>query len=509
MIYRFKLIYRELIMRALSNNMKKKSNHDICSSAKHHSDQFSSVMLNFYNSHMQEINDFINDYNNYYPNYNSGNFFGYYEINKIYEDYDTVAIETGMDQNLIRKLKYEIGKTYKLQTQISNIIESINITKSIYNPFSLQFENAILFTPSGVEFYKYMEKTVYKSFPKVKGIQFEAFIVKAGTKALGTHNARPPSIHFKIPFEEGIMLPEKHMSFWISLTDNSFEQQPLVIFENSGSESPSMAYMYKTIYKNKDLYTEIDLKMIDATFYRFTYKNSTLDDKIFTSFYMHAIYLQSKYCNNSEKIYGYYWDLKPGQGIIFNNFKAHGDSSLSESTSDRITVALRCFSETKTYEATFGKLPTKVQSVVSSNELQKECLLKIFGYKDKEDFLKTIYGENYFNDLINMPLAALLTDTAMGYSGMYKGAERMDILTIPEGLNRHYERNKDFFQGKEYELSDEAKKCIEDYYFDLKGVDATSGYFDGYSVSDIFSFINYKINSFLGQNNDKHDQGEF
>ncbi len=496
-------------MKILSNNSKQKSSHDICSSAKHNAEQFIVSMLEFYNSNIDKINSFAKDYNTHYPNYNSGDFTGYYETNKIYKDYDTTAVETGIKEELVEKLKQEIKKTYKLQTQISNIVEKLNFKKFIYNPFSLQFENAILFTPSGVEFYKLMNKTVYEYFPEVKGIQFEAFIVKAGTKALGVHNARPSSLHYKIPFEEGILIPEKHMSFWIALTETSREKQPLMIFEDSESESPSMAYMYNLIKQNKILYSDIELKTIDTAFYRFTYNLSTLDDKIFASLYMYTMYLQSKYCHSSEKVYGYNWDLNPGQGIIFNNFKAHGDSSLPESTTDRITVALRCFSKTKTYESVFGRLPTKAQNIVDSNELQKECLLKIFGYKDKKDFLKTIYGEDYSDELVKMPIAALLTDVALGYSGMYKSSERMDILTIPEGLIRHYERNKEFFQSEEYSLNNDAIKCIEDYYMNSKGIDNTYWYFDGYTISDVFSYINYKIGEFLGGNNNVFDQDEF
>ena len=132
------------------------------------------------------------------------------------------------------------------------------------------------------------------------------------------------------------------------------------------------------------------------------------------------------------------------------------------------------------------------QNVVDNNEKQKECLLKIFGYKGKEDFLKTLYGDEYSDDLLYMPIAALLTDVAMGYSGMYKGPERMDILTMPEGLNRHYERSKDFFQSEEYVLNDDARQCIEEYYLNLKKEDITPGYYNGHTVGDIYLYLKYK-----------------
>ena len=481
------------MVKILSDNVKKKTDHDICVSAKHHSDQHLPVMLEFFTANQKEINEFITDYTKQYPNYHSRFFSGFYEVNKVYEDYDTLAIDTEISQELIADLKAEIRKTSHLQKQIADVVEKVNFKGAIYNPFSLQFENAALFTPSAVKFYQFMKETVYEQFPEVKGIQFEAFIVKAGATALGTHNARPPSIHYQVLFEQGITLPEIHKTFWISLTENTYKDQPLMIFEDSGSESPSMAYMYKTIKQKSDLFTSENLKAVDTAFYRFTYKDATFDEKIFTTFYTHALYLQSKYCNTTEKVYGQYWDLKPGQGIIFNNFKAHGDSTLLKSESDRITVAFRCFSETKTYESVFGGRHSLFQKLVDNNEKQKECLLKILGYSDKKDFLKTLYDENYSDDLLDIPFAALLTDTAMGYSGTYKGSqERMDVFTISGGLNRHYERSKDFFQNKEYVLNDDAKQCIEDYYFNLKKEDITPGYYRGHTIADIFLYLKYK-----------------
>ena len=476
----------------LSDNVRKKTNHDICVSAKHHSDQHLSVMLEFYTTKQKEINEFITDYNKQYPNYQSRFFSGFYEVNKIYKDYDTLAIDTEMSQELMENLRTEIRKTYYLQKQIADVIEKVNFKGAVYNPFSLQFENAALFTPSSVKFYQFMKETVYEQFPEVKGMQFAAFIVKSGATALGTHNARPPSIHYKELFEQGIAMPEIHKTFWISLTENTYKNQPLMIFEDSGSESPSMAYMYKTIKQKSDLFSSENLKAVDTAFYRFTYKDATFDEKIFTTFYMHALYLQSKYCNITEKVYGQYWELKPGQGIIFNNFKAHGDITLPKSESDRITVAFRCFSETKTYESVFGGRHSLFQRLVDSNEKQRECLLKILGYNDKKDFLKTLYDENYSDDLLDIPFTALLTDTAMGYSGTYKGPERMDIFTISGGLNRHYERSKDFFQSEEYVLNDNAKQCIEEYYLNLKEEDFIPGYYDGHTVGDIYLYLKHK-----------------
>jgi len=480
------------MVKILSDGIKKKTDHDICISAKHHSDQYLLVMLEFYTKNKKEINEFIADYTERYPNYHSRFFSGFYEVNKIYEDYDTLAFDTEMSQDLMKALKQEVNKTSKLQDEITKIVEKVSFKEDAYNPFSLQFENAILFTPSGLKFYQLMKETVYKQFPEVKGIQFDGFIVKAGTTAFGTHNGRPPSIHYKIPFQEDLLIPKIHKNFWVTLTQNSYEKQPLVIFEESGSESPSIAYMYKIINQNSQSLNSEDLKAADAAFYGYTNKDATLNEKIVTVLYIHTLYLQGKFCGNEEKVYGSYWELNPGQGLIFNDFKAHGDSTLPVSNSDRVAVSLRCFSETKTYESVWGAHHSLFQNIVNNNEKQRECILKIFGYKDKKDFLKTLYGDEYSDNLLDMPIAALLTDVAMGYSGMYKGPERMDILTMPEGLNRHYERSKDFFQSKEYTLNDDARQCIEEYYLNLKKEDITPGYYNGHTVGDIYLYLKYK-----------------
>ncbi len=483
----------------LSSKVKHKTDHDLCVSSKHHSDKHLSVMLKFFNSNKSAVVNFIQDYTSQYPNYHSSKFSGYYNTNKVYKDYPTVAIRTGMSQDLIERLKHEIRKTLKMHEQIAGMVEKLTFKSTVYNPFSLQFENSILFTPSAVEFYQFMEETVYAHFPEIKGIMFEGLIVKAGSTALGTHNARNAAVNYPVPFKEKLLMPEMQKSFWVTLTESSYSTQPLMIFEDAVAETPSIAYMYKTIKQHSKIFSLENLQAIDAAFYRYTSNATPHAEKVIANFYIHAMYLQSKYCD-AEKIYGYYWELQPGEGIVFNNYKIHGDGTLPPSNVDRITVALRAFSTTKTYEETLGKPHSLLQKAIDENEEQRLCVLKIFGYEDKKDFLQTLYGENYNGTLLDMPFAALLTDIGMGYSGMYKGSERMDILTLPEGLKRHYERSKDFFQSEEYVLNEDAKQCIETYYHNAQKRDNSNGYFYGHTLGDVVSYVAYKASNLVGYN---------
>merc|ERR1712217_877642 len=117
--------------------------------------------------------------------------------------------------------------------------------------------------------------------------------------------------------------------------------------------------------------------------------------------YLHAMYYATTQCGSTaSKAPGSYWALEPGQALYFNNWRVHGDSGLGSSEYDRVTMDLRCFSETKvptafadSYDWTRRLSP----HMVNTYEKAAECLLKLFNYTSADDFLKVVFGRDMPN----------------------------------------------------------------------------------------------------------------
>ena len=103
---------------------------------------------------------------------------------------------------------------------------------------------------AGYEWYKLNERTVEKSFGgNLGGIQLNAFTVAANETAYGVHNAR--SVFVGCNYEctdpyHNCMVAMKQISFHTALEDVSFDNQPLVIYEDAVPEVPTPHYMVRS-----------------------------------------------------------------------------------------------------------------------------------------------------------------------------------------------------------------------------------------------------------------------
>merc|ERR1712125_206510 len=78
----------------------------------------------------------------------------------------------------------------------------------------------------------------------------------------------------------------------------------------------------------------------------------------------------------------------------------HGDSGLGSSESDRVTMDLRCFSETQVpagFSDSYDWTRRLSPHMVNTYEKAAECLLKLFNYSSADDFLKVVFGRDMPN----------------------------------------------------------------------------------------------------------------
>jgi len=117
--------------------------------------------------------------------------------------------------------------------------------------------------------------------------------------------------------------------------------------------------------------------------------------------YLHATYYETTKCGGDlSNSAGSYWDLEPGQALYFNNWRVHGDSGLGSAEHDRVTMDLRCFSETKVpavFSDSYDWTRRLSPHMVNTYEKAGECLLKLFNYTSVDEFLKVVFGREMPN----------------------------------------------------------------------------------------------------------------
>merc|ERR1712222_66520 len=101
-------------------------------------------------------------------------------------------------------------------------------------------------------------------------------------------------------------------------------------------------------------------------------------------------YLSTACSRDAPEMRGSYWDLQPGQALYFNNWRVHGDSGLGSSEYDRVTMDLRCFSESKVpiaFSDSYDWTRRLSPHMTNTYEKASECLLRLFNYSSPNEFL--------------------------------------------------------------------------------------------------------------------------
>lgn len=298
------------------------------------------------------------------------------------------------DMNISQKVMDNIKHELKIKDIIDRAISS-TIRPGTYSAISTQFENSILFVPSAQTFYRENTELVKNQFPEIETIVVNSFYVPANKKPYGVHNAG--SIAFQIPeiASKGYGYPKRHVSYHTAVTPTPLDKQPLVVFEDSVAESPNTIYMYENAVKHAASADE--RKQLETAIYLLGSGKILEVDISAARDFLLTKYWEKKYTLEPAKAKGYYCDLKPGQALVFDNYRPHGDSTIPMSNVDRVTIDLRCFSKVE--------YPQGIKNGVDfvkaeKNRTQKrnalEFILMILGYSDLDQFAKSIYGKDYY-----------------------------------------------------------------------------------------------------------------
>jgi hypothetical protein len=327
----------------------------------------------------------------------------------------------GLDDNLRREL-----------TCKNIIAKEFPPVVGTYSPISLQFENSSLFLPSAVEFLKSNVDTVKEYFPDESITTVNSFVVQPNKHAFGVHNAG--SVGFEVPSfaEKGLAYPKKHWSFHTALTPTPLDRQPFCIFEDAIPECPNLPYVYDKL-QSYDLTTE-EREQIDKFYYICISRKITAFDHTGARNYLICKYFEKTYGAPENYSPGYYWDLKPGQALFFDNYQPHGDSTLPLSSHERLTIDLRCYSKVEYPEGMKSGVDLltgeDLKRRVESKRNALDCILRVVGYRDIDEFLELIYGRNHKN----VDIFAMTTDPQFG---VYN---RTEDYILDQNLDAHFEK---------------------------------------------------------------------
>lgn len=298
------------------------------------------------------------------------------------------------DMNISAKVMENIKHELKIKDIIDKAISS-KILPGTYSAISTQFENSILFVPTAQTFYRDNIDLVKNQFPEIETIVVNSFYVPANKRPYGVHNAG--SIAFQMPefSSKGYGYPKRHVSYHTAVTPTPLDKQPLVVFEDAVAESPNTIYMYENAIKHE--MTSEERNQLDTAIYLLGSGKILEVDVPAARDFLLTKYWEKKYAKDPSKAKGYYCDLIPGQALVFDNYRPHGDSTIPISNVDRVTIDLRCFSKVEYPDG----IKSGVDLVKSEkNRTQKrdalEFILMILGYDNLDQFAKSIYGKNFY-----------------------------------------------------------------------------------------------------------------
>ena len=255
-----------------------------------------------------------------------------------------------------------------------------------YTPLSTHFENAVFFLPSAQRFYNRNKNTILETFPEIETAVVNAFIVPADKRPYGVHNAASIGLQVAPLAKRGMAYPTTYVSFHTALTATPLDRQPLVVWEDATVESPNTSYLYDQI-RSYDLDAD-EAERVDKAYYLHDSNGLSEFDLPTVGHFLLCKYYAKKYSASPEQASGYYYDCEPGQAVVFDNYRPHGDSTLPPSPEPRLTIDVRCFSKVK-YPS--EKMSGGIDFIMSPERKKQqrerkasalECLLLLVGYQD-------------------------------------------------------------------------------------------------------------------------------
>lgn len=363
----------------------------------------------------------------------------------------TQVVQMNLDDDLAGKLRRQLRCQAIIQESFADSLIGT------YFPLSTMFENCVLFIPSAKRFYDLNQEIVHKHFPEVETAVVNAFVVPANKRSYGTHSASGIALQIPSLVKKRLGFPTEYRSFHTALTPAPLDRQPFVIFEEAEVEAPNLQFVYG---KMLEYGLEPEEKAsVDKALYLFLEgKLSEIDLPTVRDFLM-AKYWEKRYADTPSA--GYYCDSRVGDALVFDNYRAHGDSTLPMTSKDRLTIDFRCFNRVHYPPGMTSGLDFIVDPDDRAYQIERkraavEFLLTTLGYADIDEFLRTVFSTTRTDDINPFEL---ITDLQFG---VYN---KTDLYLLDQNLDDHYERVERVYEqierDGEYVLPSRARECLK------------------------------------------------
>jgi len=375
----------------------------------------------------------------------------------------TRVMKMNVEDGLLDSIKRELELRSKLDAAIAKMgaerIKSFPEAQQ-YSPLSTQFENAVFFLPSAQRFYQLNRDLIQSTFPEIQTSVVNAFVVAPNQRPYGVHNAASIGLQVPALAQRGVAYPKTYVSFHTAVTPTPLDRQPLAIFEDATTESPNTSFAYDFI-KACDLEPE-EAAAVDKAFYLHDANKLSEFDLPSIGHYLLCKYYEKKYSAQPDKAAGYYGECKPGDAVVFDNYRPHGDSTLPLSPEPRITIDVRCFSKVDyPSERVLGGIdfilnPDRKRLMRERKKAAIECLVLLMGWDNYDQFVKHTYGHEDVDPF------DITTDLQFS---VYNKTEH---YILNQNLEPHFDRCRKTYdcieRDGEYVIPDKAQEAIANLY---------------------------------------------
>ena len=375
----------------------------------------------------------------------------------------TRVLKMNVEDGLLDSIKRELELRSKLDSAIAKMgeerIKAFPLAQQ-YSPLSTQFENAVFFLPSAQRFYELNKDLIQSTFPDIQTSVVNAFVVQPNQQPYGVHNAASIGLQVPILAQRGVAYPKTYVSFHTAVTPTPLERQPLAIFEDATSESPNTSFSYDFV-RACDLEPE-EAAAVGKAYYLHDTNQLSEFDLPSIGHYLLCKYYEKKYSGAPDKASGYFGECQPGDALVFDNYRPHGDSTLPLSPEPRITIDVRCFSKVEyPSEELLGGIdfimnPERKAEMRERKKAALECLVLLLGWNNFGEFLNHTYGHE------NVDPFDITTDLQFS---VYNKTEH---YILNQNLEPHFDRCRQVYdrieRDGEYVVPDKAQAAIAHLY---------------------------------------------
>lgn len=350
-------------------------------------------------------------------------------------------------------MKKSILKRTEVFKEIKNIMAQ---QSELYHNYNLNFDNSILFVPEWMEFMEANRKTVIEIVPDCVSVAANVFHVAPGQKPFGVHNAEHAAtaiMRNSFTYWSRLLneTANRHVSFHTAIDDQlTIDDQPLIIYENLPAQVANIGYMVRDLKSS----STVDKDRINAALSAVASKKMSIMQP--ASNYITTQWLLNRYCPISNPDGdGYWWPLKAGQALHFDNFVFHGASSLGKARNDRFTMDMRV---TSYYLNSCNSSMYYFQNpqVNSMFKRGKECISKIFGYDSYYHLLETMFNKKVADACANTPLFYF----AINPHDMNQDFDGEHLFFTIDAMKKHKAFAKEYFENDEFVMPEAARECI-------------------------------------------------